>query len=276
MGEYSNLEFTKDLWYFFKRYKLKFIFFTSLLVIVNILGLIIPLILAKIIDFFSTDYTSLNQFYFLLGILFLIGIFSTILRLKSKFHLGIFTNELMRDVKVESFQKIMQGDLIWHDKENTGNKIQRIYEGEKAIDDFMNFYINRGIKLVVNTIGIFVIFSLFSMKYSLVAVIFVLTYLLVEFKLNKKIALETLKVKIAKEKATGSAYELSSNIHTIKSLGLESSSNTRIGNYEEQVFQMKKQRRKMSNFKWISVQLIATFFYTLFIFLVGMDIVGGF
>ncbi len=273
--KYSNWEFVKDLGYFFKKYKARFILLSFFLVVVTLLSLVEPIIIARIIDFFRGDYESLRKFYILLGTLLIIGVFSTVLRLRSKYHFGLFSNVLIKNLKMESFQRILQGDLVWHDKENTGNKIQKIFEGEKAIKDFMNFYINQGVKLVSTTLGILVVFSFFSWKYTLIAIVFMVTYLAVEFKLNKRVAKKTLEVKIAQEKTSGKAYEFSSNINTVKSLGIEKSLVKEINKNEEEILELKNQRRNKNNVKWISVQIIAVIFYGLFILLVGKDIITG-
>jgi ATP-binding cassette, subfamily B, bacterial len=273
--KYSNREFAKDLWYFFKKYKVKFFFFTFLLILVSLMSLVSPIIIARIIDFFTGDYSSLKEFYVLLGILLGIGVVSTVLRLRSKYHFELFSNHIGKDLKMESFQRILQGDLVWHDKENTGNKIQKVFGGERAIREFMSFYINQGINLVATIIGILVVFSLFNLKYALIAVVFMAIYLTVEFRLNRKVAKKTLLVKVAKEKTTGKAFEFSSNINTVKSLGLENSLSREINKNEEEVLDLKNQRRKLNNSKWISVQIISVVFYSLFIFLVGGDIIKG-
>jgi ABC-type multidrug transport system fused ATPase/permease subunit len=273
--KYSNWEFARDLWYFFRKHKVKFIFLSFLLVIVTFLGLIEPILIAKIVDFFSGDFESLRGFYILLGALLIIGVVSTVLRLRSKYHFGLFSNILLKNLKMESFQKILQGDLVWHDKENTGNKIQKVFEGEKALRDFITFYTNQGIKLVSSILGILVVFAFFDLKYVVLAIVFMFTYLFVEFKLNRRVAKKTLEVKIAQEKTSGKAYEFSSNINTVKSLGIEKSLTREINKNEKEVLELKNQRRDRSNVKWISVQIIAVLFYSLFILLVGKDIIMG-
>ncbi len=273
--KYSNGEFVKDLWYFFKKYKVKFFALTFFLIIVTLLGLVEPIILAKIIDFFTGDYESLREFYILLGALLGIGILSAILRLRSKYHFGLFSNHLIKDFKMESFQRILQGDLVWHDKENTGNKMQKVLGGEKALKDFSSFYTQEGIKLVTTILGVLVIFSFLDLKYTALAILFMVVYLFVEFKLNRKVAKKTLEVKIAQEKTSGKTFEFSSNINTVKSLGIESSLSKEINKNEEEVLSLKNQRRSRNNRKWIYVQIIAVIFYSLFILLVGRDVIAG-
>lgn len=274
-SKYSNLEFIKDLWHFFRNYKKEFIFFSFILILAYSLELVPAIILAKIIDFFWTDYESLRIFYILLGIILGVEVFNTITRHIGKYYLAIFANKIQKHVKVESFEKIMEGDLLWHDNESTGVKVQRINDGASSAGKFMNFYINKGLPLVVNLLGVIIIFSFFSIKYSLVAITFVLVYLFVEIKMNKEFARKTLQVKMANEEASGKAYEFSSNISTVKSLGLEKSSNFQIMGKEENVFQSKKERRKATMKKWIAIQLVSSFFYVLFILLVGIDVSLG-
>jgi ABC-type multidrug transport system fused ATPase/permease subunit len=273
--KYSTREFAKDLWYFFKKKKRRFLFLSFLLVIVTLLGLIEPIIIAKIIDFFSSGFDSLREFYILLGTLLIIGIVSAVLRLRAKYHFGLFSNVLIKNLKMEAFQKILQGDLVWHDKENTGNKMQKVFQGEKALKDFISFYTNQGIKIVSSTLGVLVVFAFFSWKYVGLALLFMLVYLFVEFKLNKKVARKAHEVKVAQEKTSGKAYEFSSNISTVKSLGIEKSLTREINRNEEEVLVLKNQRRDKNNIKWISVQIISVIFYSLFIFLVGGDIIKG-
>lgn len=276
--KYSNFEFAKDIWYFlkiYKVYKAKFFFLTGLLIISGLLGLVPAIILSKVIDLFNSPNVAINSFYTLLAILVGVGLADTVIRHTGKYHLALFTNKIQKHAKVTCFEKIMQGDLVWHDKENTGNKIQKISEGESSLGKFMDFYINKGVGIVVDLVGIIAVFAFFNIKYALVAGLFILCYMFFELKLNKKVAEKSLDINIAREKASGKAFEFSSSMTTIKSLGMELASNKQIAMQEEKVLEAKKERRKASTQKWIVVQIIAVIFYALFIFLVGKDILIG-
>jgi ABC-type multidrug transport system fused ATPase/permease subunit len=273
--KYSNLEFIRDLWHFLKIHKGKFIFWTILLVIANTPVLITPIIIALIIDFFVIGSQPVSLFYTYLGILLGMGILGTFLRHYAKYYMILYTHKVQKHAKVESFQKVLQGDLVWHDKETTGEKMQKIAEGERIFADFLNLYINKGIGMALIFIGVIGVFAYFNLKYALLALLFMAIYLFFEVKLNKKVAEKTLQLKIAKERASGKAYEFSSNIGTIKALGIEGSSGRQIISQEERVLIAKKEKRKASTFKWVVVQLISVIFFALFIFLVGKDILIG-
>lgn len=273
--KYSNWEFVKDLWHFYSKYKKRFILFTFLLALSSTTGLITPLILAKIIDLFIAGGTNPSVFYYYVLALLGVQIFSGIARLRAKYNLGGIKDKIQRDAKVSSFNKIMQANMLWHEESMIGSKIQKLHEGEKAFDRFNNFYNNQGVSMVVGFIGILGVFAFFNIKYLLLALLFITTYLFVEYQFNKRIALKTYNTNIVKEKSTGKQFDISSNISTIKSLGIESASSKEISKIEEKLLRSRKEKRQINNTKWISIQSIAALFFALFLFFVGKDIILG-
>ncbi|MDO8528948.1 MAG: ABC transporter ATP-binding protein [Nanoarchaeota archaeon] len=272
---YPLKNFLGDLWHFLGKHRFKFIILSLIIAIASFLELIPPIITSKIIDFFTTYSKGqpLDLFYIYIAFLFAILIIGTFLRLGGKHFFSIYANTVQKEVKTESFQKLMEGDLFWHDKENTGNKMQKISDGVSAIGSLMDFYINSGISMVVSVVGIIIILTYFGFKYALIAIAFMLVYLIIDFSFNKKLGKKTLDVQIAKEKAAGKAYEFSSNIATVKSLGIEKSANEEVYSNEETILQARNERRKVSTTKWTTVQLISVIFYVIFTFIVGRDIV---
>ena len=85
----------------------------------------------------------------------------------------------------------------------------------------------------------------------------------------------SLKLKKAKEESSGSSFEISSTISTIKSLGLESNSQKKIFGLEENILKLKNERRMASTKKWYVVTFIQSLFFALFLFAVGTDISTG-
>lgn len=275
--DYPLGNYLKDLWHFIGRHKIKFIVLSLILAFVAFIDLLPSIILAKIVDFFA-DYgsgQSLSTFYFYIGALLAILVVGTFLRMWGRHFFYKYSTSVQKEVKTESFQKLMEGDLFWHDKENTGNKMQKISDGTNAVGNILDFYINSGISMVVSIIGVIIIFGYFGMKYAWIALIFMTLYIFVDFLFNKKLGKKTLAVQIAKEKAAGKAYEFSSNISTVKSLGLEKSANEEVYSNEETILQAKNERRRISTMKWNAVQIISVLFYVIFVFVVGKDVVLG-
>jgi len=274
--KYSTKEYVKDLWRLLGRNKGQFILLTSLLGIASLLALVPSIIVAKTINFF-TNYNGggLASFYWYLGILLIVGIVATFIRLGSKHYFGILGYRIQKNVRLEYFQKLMEGDLVWHDKENTGNKMEKIGKGVSSIGSFMSFYLNRGIDTVVSVVGIIIVFTYFDLKYALLTLVFITVYISVEFFLNKKFAEKTYLAQIATEQSSGNSYEFSSNITTVKSLGIEKSLNDKMLLQEEKVLNAKNEKKRANTQKWITVQVISSIFYVIFLYFVGKDVVVG-
>jgi ABC-type multidrug transport system fused ATPase/permease subunit len=275
MEKYSYSQFIKDVFYFIGKHKPKFILFSIILTLGILVGLIPPLILAEIITFFVDGTKELNYFYLLLGGFFISTMFGYSLISFSKYKLEILSNKIQNELKVNSFEKIISGNLAWQDKEKTGNKLERINSGEKDFQKLMGLYIHKGMGQIVTTFGVLAVFAFFGLKYLLLSGIFLFTYLYFEKRFNKKMSDISLELKKAKEESLGSSFEISSTISTIKSLGMESHSQKKIFGLEDNVLRLKNARRMASTRKWYVVTFIQSLFFALFLFLVGMDIARG-
>ncbi len=271
--KYSNIQLIKDLWHFVKNKKLEFFILTIGLAIAALLGLVPPIIIAKIIDYFVQGGTEARVFYLFLVTLLGVMVAENTIDVGTKYYFNLFTIKIQKQLKVESMQKVLQGDLLWHDKENTGNKMQRVQEGERAIEEFLRFYANQAVSMVITIIGIISVFAFFNIKYAVIGVLYLVIYMSAELKLNKRLAEKVKALKIAQEQASGKAYEFSSNISTVKSLGIEKSSQSQILSKEEEVLEARKERRKASTQKWMVVELISTLFFVIFLFFVGRDVI---
>jgi len=272
---YSNKQLMKDLWHFVKNKKVEFFVLTIFLAIAAVLALIPPVIIAKMIDYFVDGGRNAITFYWFIAALLAVMVSENFLGLGAKHVYNLFVIKIQKQAKVESLQKVLQGDLLWHDKENTGNKMQRVQEGEKALESYLRFYANQAIGMVISVVGIITVFAFFNIKYALIAVLYIGIYLFAELKLNKKLAKKIQTLKIAQEEASGKAYEFSSNITTVKSLGIEKSSTSKILTQEESVLRARKERRTASTRKWMVVEVISTIFFVILIFLVGGDVLAG-
>jgi len=243
--------------------------------IASVLALAPPLIIARIIDYFVAGNTAFVPFYWYLGALLGVMIADNVISLGTKHYFNLLIIKIQKQAKVEAMENVLQGDLLWHDTENTGNKMQRVSEGEKAIEGFLRFYINQGISMVVTLIGIISVFAFFNYIYAVIAVVYLTIYIFAEYKLNKKVAKKVYQIKIAQEQATGKAYEFSSNIETVKSLGIEKSTQSQIKDIEQTVLVARNEKRKASTQKWIVVELISVLFFIIFMFIIGRDVIAG-
>ena len=180
MEKYSNKQFIKDIFYFIRNHKVKFIFSSTILTIGILIGLIPPLILAEIINFFVDNTKELSHFYFLLIGFFASTMIGYSLISFSKYKLEILSNKMQNELKVSSFEKIISGNLAWQDKEKTGNKLEKINSGEKDFQKLMGLYIHKGMGNIITTIGVLAVFAFFGLKYLIITGVFLFTYLYFE------------------------------------------------------------------------------------------------
>lgn len=275
MGKYSNIQFIKDFFHHIKNYRTRFIMFSLLLTVGVLIGLIPPLILSEIITFFVDGVKEISYFYLLLTVFFISSLIGYSLISVSKYNLELLSNKMQNELKVSSFEKIISGNLTWQDKEKTGNKLQKIDAGEKDFQKLMGLYIHKGLSQIVTTFGVLTVFAFFGIKYLLLSIVFLSTYLYFEKRMNKKMAEISIELKKAKEESSGKSFEISSTIATIKSLGMESKSQKKIHDAENEILKLKNERRKASTKKWFVVFFVNIIFFALFLFLVGMDVAGG-
>lgn len=275
--EYSNKKFLKDFIKLLGEYKWESFFWLFIRLIEESFMLVNIFLLGIIVNFF-VNYEkdgNLTIFYVLLGIILSISILGTLMRMFSKHKLGIISWAVRKNVRLKAFAKILEMDLLWHDKENTGNKLQRINEGARAATDLIKFMYKSGIAIIVNIIGVCSVFLVISWKYFILAFVYMVVYLIVESKVNKKLAEQSKKVKKSQEVLIGKMYEFSSNITTAKSLGLDHSLKSKTEESENILMDMYKQFRKRIITKWTSIQLVSNIFFAVFILTVGLDIAWG-
>ncbi|MAG40157.1 hypothetical protein CMI41_04280 [Candidatus Pacearchaeota archaeon] len=273
--DYSNFQFIKDIWHFLKFRKGRFLFLTIILAFGASAGLVGTVYIAKIVDLFVSGNGGYSLFYNYLAIIVGISVGGAFLQQYGKHSMYLISADIQKNAKVEAFRKLLQGDLIWHEGESTGAKMEKIENGVNKLGGLLGLWRRRAIHITIQILGIIGVFAFIDLKYAAIALIYMVVYLFLELNLNKKLSESTKRLRIARESSSGKAYEFSSNISTIKALGMEKSSSKHIMEKENDVLRMKYLQRRAITFKWLSIQLVASLFFGLFIFLVGKDILAG-
>src|SRR3989344_7227669 len=136
---FSWLDIPGAIWYFLEEDKKKVSFYFSVMLLAFFYDLVPPYIVGKIVDFF-TNFTagqSLKPFYFYVIFVGTTWIVSSMIRLKSHKVLSIASKKARARARVWGFERLTEFSLGWHNKENTGNKFQRIFTGAEAIEKWV-------------------------------------------------------------------------------------------------------------------------------------------
>lgn len=274
---YSTKEMIKDFWFLLSGYKLKFISYTGILIVASSMPFVITYYLGKIVDFL-TNYTigdSLNFFYLAIAIIGIAGALQVWLRFVCKWNVYQIGTEVRMKVRILAMAKLADLELSWHEKENTGSKIQKITIGSDSLYRLFSFVVDSIIPTFTGLLGAIVALSFFSFKYLAFSLVFAGVYLFGEFYFNKKLAYWQDQMNRVKEKVSGKIHEAASNILTVKTLGLKSSLNKSIEEYETEYKTTWLASRKANQSKFKTQKIFIAFLYAGFIFLTGSDVITG-
>lgn len=272
--KFSWLDFIRSVWMFFGKHRLKFTILFSLLVLINFYELVPPMLIGKVVDFFTTYQNGQELTPFYTVVLILAGTLglSAIIRLSIKKVIGKTQNEISYNLKVEGFQNLLDYPLKWHDKENSGNKIQKIINGAQALKDLFNLLKNEIVRLLTTVVGVFIIFLSVNFKYSLALICYITIFFLVQGFFYKRYVAVIVEMNKAKEGASGKYYEGISNILSIKSLGAKSPIQSKIASAESETQKYSDQLVNIGNTKWQFFQVINAIFYGIFLLMLGLDV----
>lgn len=275
---YSTLTFLRDYRRFLGEHQKKFLFWILTRLVTSAQNLVPVYVLGLIVNFFA-DYSQgepLTLFYIYLGALLINEITKSWLRLVAKYRLAVIALQVRTEARIKGFDKLMEFDLAWHEKETSGKKLTRISTGAEKLREGLHYISDTGTDTIINTIGILGIFATLSWKYLILAICYASLHFVNEYYHNKKRAVLETKVNRAKESAAGFLVESSTNIMTAKTLGLRNSLVKRGEKLEKQMLQINLASKKIGNRKWRFLQIIGATFWALFLFILGKDVAAGF
>ena len=275
--EYPWKQYVRDYWKLIEGRRAKFLFYTSIVVMSNMIPFLLAYLLGSVVDFFIvySDGASLMKFYYLVGALAFFGALQIWLRFFGKEGLKIIGANVRREVRVGAITKIMDLELKENEKEDTGSKIQKISGGSQRIYDGLTNFSNDGVKILTGVIGGLIIFFVLDFKYLIFALAYVLIYLVGENYFNKHVAVCREKLDKIKEKVSGKMHESASNILTVKSLGLKEIFKKSTQSYEDEFYVTWKELRAITRLKFQTVKIFSVLAYAGFVLLIGFDFIGG-
>ncbi len=277
IGKFSFLEPLKSIWFFLDRDRIKFVVWTSILFIAYFFKLIPPLIIGLIVDFFISynPGDSLNQFYFYCFLIGSLYVFVSIIRLISKRILGDISFRSKYRVKVSGFEKLIDFSVKWHDKESSGNKVQKMLSGGDAVNNWIRLIYSEILPISVVFIGTVTIFLFLDLKFLLFIIVYITLFFYIEFHYNKKISKLVYQQNKAIERSSGAYFESTNNLLSIKSLRAKAEVSKNIEKHEKDVLNISYEIRKYGIRKWQFFQILTGISLIFFLLLVGNGVVLG-
>ncbi len=263
-------------WYLLGNLKWKWLLLTLFLFAIHFYVLVPPLIIGKIVDFF-TIYNSSNalwNFYIYTGILGVSFVVVSFLRISVKNVISNLQSEVMYRMKVKGFEKLLDFSLAWHLKESAGAKAQKIKNGVEAYRALTQKLDNEIMRSLASIIGIIAVFIFLRPHYVIFFVVYVVGFWILLRSFYKEIQKENDSYFSSLEEAGGSYVEGLSNILTIKTFGAGSGFKKHIALKEHATKNHELTIHKLYNNLWKCFQAFNGICYGIFLFLVGRDVVS--
>lgn len=270
-------EIPKSIWYFLENDKRKFILSFIVLLLIFFYDLVPIYIVGKIIDFFTnfTQGDPLNKFYFYVAFVAVTYIISSLIRLKSKNIMSIISIKARTRAKIWGFERLTEFSLDWHNKENTGNKLQRIFTGSDGISNALSMLRSNLLKIVANVVGVLIFFLFVDFKFMFLILVYATIFLSIEFFFSKKIYNLSNEYNKLNQKAGGTYVESASNMLSIKALGGEKKIVENVADKETLSRNISIKRAMASNVKWRWFQVLNGTILGIFLLLTGFSFISG-
>ncbi|HYD35824.1 MAG TPA: ABC transporter ATP-binding protein [Vitreimonas sp.] len=267
----------RSIWFFAQPIRNRFIFWNIVLFCVFFYPLLPPFILGRMVDFLTVyrPGMSLQPFYLWVGLFGVSWGVISIIRLSAKNQMEILTLDIVYRIKVSGFQKLLDFSLTWHEKENTGNKVQRIEAGANGVSDFLALLQEKLYDLLSTLIGVTVVFFIFDLKYFVLIGVYAMVFFLIEKFFYNRINNKYEEFNMARENASGKYYEGLSNILSIKSLGMGKSLQGKVASAEALLRAYNQEISALNIYKWKFFQVDTAVVSTIFLYMLGSDVLAG-
>jgi ABC-type multidrug transport system fused ATPase/permease subunit len=274
---YSWLEVPKSIWHFLGKNKSRYVGFNVLLFVILFYELIPPLILGKVVDFFTHYHfgDSLNKFYAYVIFLGVSSIIVALIRLTSKNRLDRVAIAARTNARVTGFERLMEFSLQWHSNENSGNKIERINKGSDSIPQWVQLTNNALFPIATAFIGVLGVFLFLSPIFLVFLILYSLSFFGIEYIFNRKLERLSNELNRYHEQASGAYVEGTGNVLAIKALGAEKDLFSKVKQAEEHAQQINIKLSNTGIHKWYSFQTLNGIALMVFLLLVGHQLVAG-
>jgi len=219
---YSNWELIKDIAFFIKPYKWRFIFASFARFVSDMAGLFPVYALALTVTFFSkyVPGESLKYFWIILSLWIAASFVKYIGRFLSKLYGYRISERVSLDAQIKMISHFFALDIGWHEKENAGNKLKRIQKGGEGLERILRMWLQNFIEIGINLVGIIFILSRFDRIVGLITLVFLATYFFISFSLLKRAVAISQQVDIMEEGVAGLMFQAINNIRSVKVLGM--------------------------------------------------------
>jgi len=272
----SWLDVSKSIWYFLAEDKKKFIFFFFLLLGIFFYSLVPAYIVGKIVDFLTSYQPgqSLAVFYSYVIFITITYIVASLIRLKSKNVLNVIGQHARTRARMWGFERLTEFSLEWHNKENTGNKLQRIFTGADGVKGLVKLLSKDLLRIFADITGVALVFLFTDIRFIFLIFIYIIVFLCIEFNFSKKFFALSNEFNKLNQSAGGTYVESANNMLSIKALGGEEAMAGRVFDKETLSRDIAVRRINVNNLKWRFFQFLNGVTLGIFLVLTGSAVIS--
>lgn len=259
---YSYKELLVNAWHLIHPHKARFWIGTFLRFSTDILFLYTTFALSETLSFFATykPGDSLDKFWFYLIMWFVTQATVFIFRQIGKYFMYQVAERISLDSQLQALKHLSLLDIVWHEQENTGNKLKRAQNGGNGWNKLTRIWADNLLQISVSIVGITIILSKTDWRVGVVLLAFFVTYLLISIPLQQHASKAARAVNKLEEDYTGLSFETINNIRTVKLMNIFPRLFPRLSQQAQLVFLATKERAKWFRSKSAVQGIWAAFF----------------
>lgn len=218
----SNKKIAHLLWSLVRSHKLMLLLGTLVRISSDIAALVVPTLISGIITF-ASGYAAggpLDTFWWFISLMVGLLIYRFVFMNISKTILFSLGEQLAVDLQLRGMHHLMQLDLQWHEKENTGNKLKKVGRAGEGVDRMFRLYEGVFIEGVINIFAISAIFFQLSWELAVMMLFFAVSYFFLCRATANAISTRVRAVNNEEDVFEGLKFESMNSVQTVKSLGM--------------------------------------------------------
>lgn len=222
MSTYSYQKLLIDAWNLIRPYQGRFWFGSITRAFSDLLNLYAVYLMSESLAFIGgiTPTTSLRPLWIYLFLWLVSQNFVYLMRQGAKYAMYQVAERIQLDAQLNALTHLSQLDILWHEHENTGNKLKRLQNGGHGWNRLTRIWIDNLIQIVINIIGITFILSRTDWRVGAILLVFFITYLFISIPLQKRASAAAKAVNALEENLTGLSFEVLNNIRTVKLMNI--------------------------------------------------------
>lgn len=274
---FSWWDLTRAIWFFMEGRRKKYFIWMVVLFSMYFYQLVPAIIVARVINIFAAYKPGqpLMEFYVLAAVFGILAGAVAFIRLTGKNVLGDLQSEARYRARTLGFERLVDFSILWHDKENTGNKVQRIHSGDSALGQIQNIVHDEFFTIVTSFVGVFAAYLFLNWRFAVFMVVYLTGFFAIQRYFHRRLVVLQDEANRMNEQASGTFYEGVNNVMTIKTLGAQKTFKTNVIDREMRTLELAKRRRRLGITKWKVFQLFNALSVTVNLLLVGNGFVTG-